>query len=102
MIKKMTVEEFSKFIWDNIDEGVGFDFYEEFDEKSEDASGSYRVEGIRFADAMMVLANWYGGGGAYFCYETEWDNDPGEFINEFAHYLTDNGFKDSVWVEVKV
>ena len=51
---------------------------------------------------MMVLANWYGGGGAYFCYETEWDNDPGEFINEFAHYLTDNGFKDSVWVEVKV
>lgn len=101
MIKPMTKEVFADFVWENQTEGIGFDFYEEYDMESGETEGGYHVGTIRFADAMMVLANYYGGSAAYFCYETEWDSDSALFKKAFIAYLHDCGFKEIVWVETE-
>ena len=79
MLKEMTYAEVAEKLWEkrNLSQigllRFGFDFYGNFDPETEEKEWAYHAAVVRFADASVVIINYYGGG-AGFIYDIEEDS----------------------------
>ena len=96
-MKKMSIKEAAVRLL-NCPIAEGFDFCETYNEETEEAEWHHRIEKIRFADSIMVIANYYGGS-APFMYDLTEDTDTSELEAALRHHLTDQIGIPDLWVD---
>lgn len=98
-MKLLSYKEIAEALWQNQEvDGYGIDFYCNYDQETGEKEWAYRIGIISFADAPMVIANYYGGG-AGFVYDIGDDGDPSGLAYCIQNYFDDQGCEESVWVE---
>ena len=99
MLKEMTFAEVADKLWANKDlPCYSFDFYCNYNRETEEKEWAYKAAVVRFADAQMVLINYYGGG-AGFVYDIDEDGDSSGLACCLQNYFIHQGLEESVWVE---
>jgi len=98
MIKKMTVKEVADLVFRNKDSFIAFDFYESYDEDSDDRGYAHKLTLEQFSYSPTVISNYHGGG-ALFCYDLADDTDASGLEHTLGSYLKELGIEGGVWVE---
>lgn len=98
MVVPISKENFARMVWELNPGDNGIDFYQVYDAGVDLAEELYCVKCIEFAEATMVIANYYGGSTSYFCMETQLLLCDTVFKDNFVSYLNYCGFGDQVYV----
>ena len=99
MLKKIGVKSIAKTLYENKDREVSIDFYGGYHSVMMCGLYEYKVSVVKFADAYMAIANYYGGGQP-FCYDFTDDDNYEYLAHELEKYLCKNVIGDNgeVWV----
>lgn len=98
-MKKLSYKEIADKLWQNREnDGYGIDFYCNYIQETGEKEWAYRIGVISFAEAPMVIANYYGGG-AGFVYDIGEDGDPSGLAYLIKNYFFCQGCEEGVWVE---
>ena len=105
-MKQISYEEMAEKLW-AAKESVArfkfpyrFDFWCNYDAETDEKEWAYHAEVSMFADAPVVIINYYGGG-AGFIYDIAEDGDPSGLAGCLQNYFIHQGLEESVWVEDK-
>lgn len=97
-LKKMTFHDIASYLLKEQNNHPSFSFYAEFDERTGSFAWEYEIAVVKFADANMVLGNYWGGGSP-FCYDLTGDSGESGLESAFAPWFRNEVGSDVVWVE---
>lgn len=97
-LKKLTAKEMAKFLFTKASKKPVIEFYAEYDEEIDETKGAYKASVIRYADSVIVLINYYGGG-ELFAYDITIDENEASLLAELEKYFSTQSFGEFVWAE---
>lgn len=97
IVKKYSYKEFAKFLFDNRETLPSMDIHCIYDEESQEVEWHYKIAVLNFADNLMVVASYYGGGTVFVMDITD-DCDSSALECGLSSYLRDEGFSGDVYV----
>lgn len=97
-LKKLTAKEMAKFLFTKASKKPVIEFYAEYDEEIDETKGAYKASVIRYADSVIILINYYGGG-ELFAYDITIDENEASLLAELEKYFSTQSFGEFVWAE---
>jgi hypothetical protein len=97
-LKKLTAKEMAEFLFTKASKKPVIEFYAEYDEEIDETKGAYKASVIRYADSVIVLINYYGGG-ELFAYDITVDENEAKLLAELEKYFSTQSFGEFVWIE---
>lgn len=98
--KRITAEQLAKLLFDHrYERGYGIDFYETYNEESEEAEWAHRIEIISFAGTEMAIGNYYGGGSS-FAYDFNEDTDERALVEALNRHFKLWGIQE-IFIEIE-
>lgn len=99
-MKKIDVNRLSELLFRQKEKTPQIDFYGDYNEVTNEGEYCFKIAVVKFADAFMVIANYYGGGKP-FCIDISDDKDAFRLKFELASYMRKNEIGDeySVWID---